>query len=139
MVKMHNYFDNSITLYLKFLYLPAALTTNNAAYLILKHGFPPTKWRELATALHHGGHTELIEADKHSSMSRLISVIKLWIANDDERSWMKLKEAMEMIGEPVTAHQLYKDTITVLECRLHLISCTITIITCVINKLLILF
>ena len=45
------------------------------------------------------------------SMSRLISVIKLWIANDEERSWMKLKEAMVEIGEPVRAHQLYKDAI----------------------------
>ena len=88
-----------------------ALTTNNAAYLMLKHGFPPTKWIDLATALHHGGHTELIGADKYSSMSRLISVIKLWIANDEERSWMKLKEAMVEIGEPVIAHQLYKDAI----------------------------
>ena len=78
---------------------------------MLKHGFPPTKWIDLATALHHGGHTELIGADKYSSMSRLISVIKLWIANDEERSWMKLKEAMVEIGEPVRAHQLYKDAI----------------------------
>ena len=96
---------------MKCLYLHAALTTGNAAYLMLKHGFPPTKWMDLATALHHGGNTELIGADKHSSMSRLISVLKLWIANDDERSWMKLKEAMEVIGEPVRARQLYEDTI----------------------------
>ena len=89
-------------------FIPTVLDTNNAAYLLLKHGFPPTKWIHLATALHHGGHTEIIGADKHSSMSRLISVIKHWIANDDERSWRKLKEAIEMSGEGVAARKLNK-------------------------------
>ena len=91
-----------------FLALP--LTTNNAAYLMLKHGFPPTKWIYLATALRQGHAVESITADKHNVMSRLISVLKHWIANDDERTWRKLKEAMEMSGEPVVARKLYGDT-----------------------------
>ena len=86
------------------------LTTNNAAYLVLKHGFPPTKQIDLATALRQGHTVESITADKHNVMSRLISVLKHWIANDDERTWRKLKEAMEMSGEPVVARKLYGDT-----------------------------
>ena len=45
------------------------LTTNNAAYLMLKHGFPPTKWIDLATALRQGHAVESITAD--FVMSRL--------------------------------------------------------------------
>ena len=89
--------------------IPIVLDTNNAAYLILKHGFPPTKWLDLATGLQQGGHADLVLADKHSAISRLISVLKHWVANDDERTWRKLKEAMEMSDEPVAARKLYKD------------------------------
>ena len=32
-----------------FLFIPTVLDTNNAAYLVLKHGFPPASWLELAT------------------------------------------------------------------------------------------
>lgn len=89
-------------------FIPIVLDTNNAAYLILKHGFPPAKWQNLAIGLQQGGHTQSILADKHSSVSRLISVLKHWIANDDERTWRKLKEAMEMSEEYVAASELNK-------------------------------
>ena len=86
------------------------LTTNNAAYLMLKHGFPPTKWQDLATALQLGGHVQSIVFDKHNSMSCLITFLKHWMAIDCKGTWRKLKEAMEMSGEPVVARKLYGDT-----------------------------
>ena len=95
--------------------IPIVLDTNNAAYLILKHGFPPAKWLDLATGLQQGGHAvQSIVAGKHNAMSRLISVLKHWIANDDERTWRKLKEAMEMSGEIVAARKLMRTLVEVL-------------------------
>ena len=46
----------------------------------------------------------------HSQAVAEVSSFKHWIANDDERTWRKLKEAMEMSGEPVVARKLYGDT-----------------------------
>ena len=90
--------------------LALPLTTNNAAYLMLKHGFPPTKWQDLATALQLGGQVQSIVFDKHNSMSCLITFLKHWMAIDCKGTWRKLKEAMEMCGEPVVARKLYGDT-----------------------------
>ena len=92
--------------------LAPTLDTNNAAYLILKHGFPPAKWLQLAIGLQQAHAVQSIEADKHNynAMSRLISVLKHWIANDGERTWGKLQEAMEMSDEIVAARKLNEDT-----------------------------
>lgn len=85
------------------------LNTNSAAYLLLKHNFPPTKWRDLAVGLKQVQAISSIEADKLNSISCLVVLITHWVAVDKDKSWEMLVDAIDMSEETVLADKLAHD------------------------------
>ena len=85
------------------------LDTNNAAYLLIKHDFPPAKWQTLATGLKQAKAVSTIKADNPNAISCLVALIAHWVANDSKRTWKKLVDAVARSKEKVIAEQLASD------------------------------
>ena len=70
-------------------------------------------WKELAIGLKQVKAIRTIGADSEESRNReidnLIDLIAHWIANDQEKSWKKLVDAVEMCKEKIVAKKLAKD------------------------------
>ena len=82
------------------------LDASNAVYLLTKHKFPPAKWRNLAAGLKQISAIQSIEADSANVLSQLVALIVHWVANDKEKSWKKLVDAVHMSEESVIAEKL---------------------------------
>ena len=85
------------------------LDVNNAVYLLTKYRFPPTKWRHLAAGLKQTEAIQTIGADSPDTISQLLALIIHWMANDKEKRWKKLVDAVDMSGESIIAKELAKD------------------------------
>ena len=85
------------------------LDANNAVYLLTKHKFPPAKWRNLAAGLKQISAIQTIEANSANALSQLVALIIHWVANDKEKTWKKLVDAVNMSEENVIAEKLAKE------------------------------
>ena len=85
------------------------LDAGNAVYLLIKHKFPPAKWRNLAIGLKQISAIQTIEANSANALSQLVALITHWVANDKEKTWKKLVDAVVMSEESVIAEKLAKD------------------------------
>ena len=90
-------------------YLTVDLDTNNAAYLLAKHKFPLAKWQTLATGLKQAKAVSTIKANNPNAISCLVALIAHWVANDSNRTWKKLIDAVAGSEEKVIAEQLASD------------------------------
>ena len=85
------------------------LDVNNVAYVLVKHDFPPSKWKQLAVGLKQLKAIPTIEADKVDAISSLLALITHWLANDQDKTWQKLVDAVVMSKEKVIAMKLAGD------------------------------
>ena len=85
------------------------LDSSNAAFFLTKHKFPPAKWRLLAIGLKQLDAIQTIGADSADTLSQLVALITHWVANDKEKTWKKLVDAVVMSEESVIAEKLAKD------------------------------
>ena len=85
------------------------VTAHDALFLLSKHGFPPAKWENLATALKLAVTILNIKANTANVDSRLQDLVFHWLANDSEATWQKLVEAVRMSNEEVIAMKLAQD------------------------------
>ena len=85
------------------------LDVNEASYYLIKHGFPPEKWKDLANGLKRAGATGTIEANNPDVSARLQALIRDWLANDKEPKWQTLVNAVRMCKETVIADKLAQD------------------------------
>ena len=87
----------------------SALEESTAVYLLVKHEFPPAKWKDLAVGLMQAKAIQSIEADSGDAISQLVALIDHWMANDHKKSWEKLVDAVKMSKEKIIAEKLAKD------------------------------
>ena len=74
------------------------LTIENVLFQLTKHGFPATKWGELATHLHQ---------ETNDPSPQLADVIERWLASNDEtKSWRGLVDAVVRCKEMNVAKPL---------------------------------
>ena len=77
---------------------------------LTQHGFPATKWQDLAASLGQGSAVEEIEANvSRMSSAKLYALITHWLGNDEEPSWKKLVIAIEWSKQKVAAKKLAQD------------------------------
>ena len=75
----------------------------------MKHEFPPSKWTHLAVGLKQAHSLSTIEANAAEALDRLLALVTHWVANDPEKTWEKLVDAVSISKERVIAEQLAKD------------------------------
>ena len=85
------------------------LDTNNAAYLLVKQDFPPDKWQTLAMGLKQANAVSTIKSNNPNTISCLVALIKHWVANDPDKTWEKLVDAVARSEERVIAERLARD------------------------------
>ena len=84
------------------------LDVDTVAHLLQEHNFPPHRWRLLATGLKQANVVPTIDADHKDVDGKLQALIAHWVANDPEKSWKKLVEAVKRSKEAVIAQKLAK-------------------------------
>ena len=82
------------------------LDINNVAYVLVEHNFPPSKWKQLAVGLKQIKAIPTIKADKADALSSLVALITHWLANDLDKTWKKLVDAVAISEEKVIAMKL---------------------------------
>ena len=85
------------------------LDADNVMFMLNKHHFPPNMWQVLATGLRQVAAVAQIEADHQTVSSKLIALVNHWVANDPDKSWKKLVDAMEMSDQKIASYNLAHD------------------------------
>ena len=85
------------------------MNADDVLFLLKKYKFNPASWRKLATGLRLSSIAEQIGRDYQGSDDQLIALINRWVADDINKSWEKLVEAMEMSDQAIAADQLARD------------------------------
>ena len=85
------------------------MNTDKVLYMLTKHRFNPSSWKKLAIGLRLSSAVEQIEKEFSGSLSRLTRLINHWVANDINKSWEKLVEAMELSDHRIAADNLARD------------------------------
>ena len=85
------------------------LDADNVAFHLNKCNFPPAKWTHLAVGLKQADAISTIEANRGDVAAHLVSLITHWVANDLEKTWEKLVDAVVISKEMTIAIQLAKD------------------------------
>lgn len=73
------------------------LNLDSAILQLTKHGFPATKWSELAVHLGQRG---------AEPSPQLVDILERWIAGGEDRSWRGLVDALVRCKEMVVAKNL---------------------------------
>ena len=84
------------------------LDANNVAFHLNKWNFPPAKWTHLAVGLKQADAISTIEANREDAAAHLVSLTTYWVANDLEKTWEKLVDAVVISKEMTIAIQLAK-------------------------------
>ena len=91
-------------------YFPCSdVNTDNVLYMLHKYKFNPASWEKLAMGLKLGSIPDRIKMDYLGSNAQLTGMIYHWVANDVNKSWEKLVEAIEMSDHSITADNLARD------------------------------
>ena len=85
------------------------LDADNVMFMLKKHHFPPDMWQVLATSLRQAAAVAQIEADHKNVSSKLTALVNHWVANDPDKSWKKLVDAMEMSDQKIASYNLAHD------------------------------
>ena len=85
------------------------MSVDNVIYMLEKYKFDSLSWEKLAMGLRLHSTAKEIERDYKGSDAQLIALINHWVANDINKSWEKLVEAMEMSDHTVAADKLARD------------------------------
>ena len=85
------------------------MNAGDVLFLLKKYKFNPASWVKLAAGLRLGSTADQIEMDHKGSDAQLTALINHWVANDINKSWEKLVEAMEMSDHAIAADQLARD------------------------------
>ena len=85
------------------------MNAGDVLFLLRKYKFNPASWVKLAMSLRLSSIADQIEKDHKGSDAQLTALINYWVANDSNKSWEMLVEAMEMSDHRIAADNLARD------------------------------
>ena len=95
---------------IEILYFPCTdVNADNVLYMLKKYKFDSHSWEKLAMGLRLHSTPKQIERVYKGADVQLTALINHWVANDINKSWEKLVEAMEMSDHTVAADKLARD------------------------------